>query len=230
MCWRGLNSILVASLFLSSTGLQGGVQEIESRTNSCQIPNVSESLSRAICAGDAVDLNLYLANIKAGEYESVRVPVREALFEIWTIDRSYGHELSWPRVPNNDVRIAIANFLAQAVRNREIESSLAEYQDLARRLTRNAETLGQQAAAIRLLGVSNSTTDVGSILKLAGEAGNPPAVRFSAVDALGAICSKEASEALKGLNNSESNTSPLRQQIENAIDTRSSLDGSWCRR
>jgi hypothetical protein len=115
------------------------------------------------------------------------------LERIWQRDQSLGIELPWERLGDDEIRLVLAEHLAQHVRWGHSNLPLNELRELA--LRQAIDGRGNRSDAIRLLGLA----DVGGqapFLKSVIETSASASERYAAIQALGMMCDTETNEVL----------------------------------
>ena len=193
------------------------------------MPNVSASLSAALCSGDTErikDALLPLRSRKVSEEE--RRSTLNALRYIWEEDKNFGTQLPWKRLTDTPNKAVLVDVLAQAYRNHESDVSLQDMQHFAVDVVTSGRD-DEYYDGVWLLGVTDDKDQVPLLQRIA-LSNDPAARRHKAIEALGNICDASAMQALKGLSVSLEGKEPDATLIKNAMEMRADIEASWCRR
>jgi hypothetical protein len=196
----------------------------------CNVPGVGVALRDALCKGSASEIREVLFRADSKPFEASHTHLLEVIKRLWVRDRSYGKELPWPALESVWVRAVFVDYLAQGVRNAEIEGSLVDMQSVALEMIRSAKRDSDQLEGLRLLGITDAQDQVPLLRSTALSTEVPMLWRRNAIEALGYICAAQAAAALQEIESmaGEKNVE-LKQIVARAQMTRERLRTSWCR-
>lgn len=184
----------------------------------------------ALCKGDATDIReaLFRSNEKPGNTSRDRFS--RVVKRLWMGDKSYGKGLPWPALETVQSRAVFADYLAQGVRNREIEAPLPHMQRFAVEMFQSAQSDSDQLEALHLLGITGAQDQVPLLRSIALSNEGPPLRRRYAIEALGYICASEAAIALREVSElPDVHGGDAAKAVAEAQLSRERLKSSWCR-
>jgi hypothetical protein len=196
---------------------------------SCKASGTSAAIERALCRGTAADLQDALFKDTTKPFESGHRELLTALQRVWAADRGYGKELPWPALNSAQNRAIVAEYLAQGIRNKEIEGSLESLQQFAVEFVLGAKTDAEQLDGLRLLGITDAQNQVAVLRSVALSAEGPSVRREYAIEALGRICAPEAETALREIERTIPADGSEARRLSAALSAREGLARSWCR-
>ncbi len=196
---------------------------------SCEAPGMSNVIERALCSGNPSNLQDALFKDAATPFEPGHRELLAALQRVWNADGSYGKDLPWEALKSPRNRAIVAEYLAQGIRNKEIEGSLEDLQQFAVAFVREAKTDTEQLDGLRLLGITDARDQVPMLRSVARATEGPPIRREYAIDALGKICAPEAEIALREIKQTVSPDGSEARRLAAALSGREGLARSWCR-
>lgn len=196
----------------------------------CEAPEVSPVLRDALCKGDAPEIREALFRVDSKPGEASRDRLLAVLKRLWAGDKSYGKGLPWSALESVQSRAVFADYLAQGVRNAEIEASLTDMQRFAIDMVQGAQRDVDQLEGLRLLGVTDAQDQVPLLRNIALSTEGPALRRRYAIEALGFICAVEATTTLREVGQMAGERNPeVTKAVEKAEQTRARLSSSWCR-
>jgi hypothetical protein len=196
----------------------------------CEAPEVGAALRDALCKGGAPEIREALFSIDSKPGEASRDRLLTVLKRLWKGDKSYGNELPWPALESVQSRAVFADYLAQGVRNTEIEAPLVDMQRFAAEMVQGAQRDVDQLEGLRLLGVTDAQDQVPLLRSIAFSTEGPAVRRRYAIEALGYICASEAAATLREVEQTFGERDlEVRKAVEKAQQARARLSSSWCR-
>lgn len=191
----------------------------------CEVPDVPKFFEAALCSGNPRLFGNAVAEIDVGNRQDDE-QVKRAMRRLWERDRGVGQNLPWQQLETPGYRAAMIDVVAQAVRNGQMNASLAEMQREAKQIA-DAERGFDGFVGIRLLGITDSVEELPYLRELAF-ADDPSARRSRAIEALGYICDARATEILQELLRTFPHEESTVRHARQALDQRGRLDDSWC--
>lgn len=195
---------------------------------SCSVPNVTEELQAALCSADAGRLRDAIFHVDTGPGHRERQRMLAAFRRVYAHDPHFGSNLPWEKLSMPGPKAVLLDPLAQAVRNHEIDMSLADLREAAKEIVA-VERDVDQFEGVRLLGLTDDVASV-PLLRQMATPGNPSVKRHKAIEALGYICDPAAKAALQDLAKNTQGLQPDDMLVHAALGIRERLDESWCRK
>jgi hypothetical protein len=208
-----------------------GSDRVSTPTSSgaCRVPNVPTTVSTALCSADVGQIRtaLFTEDLRRNSAEDHAAFI-DALRHIWEGDKNFGVQLPWRRLADRANRAVIIDVLAQAYRNHDTDTSLAEMQKFAIELVNSGRDDLDEYEGVRLLGLTDAKEEI-PLLRRIAMSNDPSERRYKAIEALGYVCDKEAMQTLGALSVSLRGREPDSTWIGSAIRARKDIQSSWCR-
>lgn len=221
---------VIAVLLAACDGPQPAHAESGAVSAQCEAPEVTPALRDALCKGDAPEIREALFRVDSKPGEASRDRLLAVLKRLWAGDKSYGKGLPWSVLESVQSRAVFADYLAQGVRNAEIEAPLADMQRFAVEMVQGAQRDVDQLEGLRLLGVTDAQDQVPLLRSIALSTEGPALRRRYAIEALGFICAAEAVTTLREVGQTAGERDlEVTKAVEKAEQTRARLSSSWCR-
>jgi hypothetical protein len=202
----------------------------EAKNPACQVPSVPPLLGSAICSGDTNQIRDALFKVRASSpTASEHAEIIAVVRHLWEADKGFGTQLPWNQLTDVQNKGLFVDVLAQAYRNHETDVPLGDLQKFASNLASSDRDDMDYYEGVRLLGITDQT-DAVPLLKRIALSNDPSPRRRSAIEALGNICDATAMQALKELSVSLAGKQPDSMLVRKAIELRTDLDSSWCRK
>ncbi len=202
---------------------------LSSASASCKAPGTSAAIERALCSGNPSELQDALFKDTTEPFEPGHGELLAALQSVWDADGGYGKELPWPALKSARNRAVVAEYLAQGIRNKEVEGSLENLQRFAVEFVRGAKTDAELLDGLRLLGLTDAQNQVPVLRSVALSTEGSPVRREYAIEALGRICAPEAEAALREIERTIPPDGSEARRLSAALAVREGLARSWCR-
>ncbi len=210
----------------SSRSPMSGGSENAAATTTCEAPGLPVAVSNAVCSGDPKSLRNALSNLREEAGPSGYVTALSALNQLWKLDKTYGKTLPWHSLESAPMRAPVAETIAQATRNGDIQASLPDIRQFALKFADSASD--REFDGVTLLGMADAEDEIPR-LKAMALADDPSARRQQAIIALGMICNDSADKSLQEVLHAGNLTDANRRAVEFARESRRSLSESWCR-
>lgn len=198
------------------------------QTNSQQTECVGNHLPAAIMAAirevDAEALRSELAELQGQD----KLQASLSLLEFWKCDLTNYQPSNRP-TDYYLVRLAIAEFLAHAVRSQAISFPLDSFRDIAISRFAVSRSITEKIQAIPVIGISDSHQSISILEEFVLRNTESPGYQSQAITALSFICDSAARESLQRLASNPEIARAHTQAFERARLNRESLEKSWCR-
>jgi hypothetical protein len=99
-----------------------GGSENAAATTTCEAPG---------CSGEPKSLRNALSNLREEAGPSGYATALGALNQLWNLDKTYGKALPWHSLESTPMRAPVAEIIAQATRNGDIQASLPDIRQFA---------------------------------------------------------------------------------------------------
>lgn len=166
------------------------------QTDTCSVAADAPDFRTALCTGQVIEMILAIDKALKMEDQDVSYSMLRLLERVWQRDQTLGNNLPWVRLGSDEMRLVLAEQLAQPIRWGRSDVSLDELRELA--IRQASDSRGDRTAAIRLLGLADVRGQT-HFLRNVIETSSSASERYAAIQALGMTCDVEANALLRKL-------------------------------